>query len=126
MKVGFTTIEVKDLEASVSFYTKIMGLREVKRFSPHPAMQFVFVKGEDGGVLQLSKNSNASNEEPAGAHALKQIGIEVEDLKGMVDSLKENNVTFLTNLIETPAGVKMLFIKDPNDVTIELIEGFDL
>ena len=34
MKVGFTTIEVKDLEDSVDFYTKVLCLKEVKRFSP--------------------------------------------------------------------------------------------
>jgi len=33
---------------------------------------------------------------------------------------------FISKLIETPAGIKMLFIKDPNGVTIELIEGLEI
>ena len=126
MKVAFTTIEVEDLEASVNFYTRILGLKEVKRFSPHPALNFVFVQGEDGGVIQLTKNSNASKEAPTETNALKAVGIQVENLKGLVSSLKENNVEFNPKLIEAPTGIKMLFIKDPNGITIELIEGFEI
>lgn len=126
MKVGFTTIEVENLEVSVDFYTKVLCLKEVKRFSPHPALKFVFVQGEGGGIIQLAKNTNTLKEATTGIHALKGVGIEVENLKGLVSSLKENNVEFLGELIETPAGIKMLFIKDPNGVTIELIEGFEI
>ena len=126
MKVAFTTIEVKDLEGSVDFYTKVLCLKEVKRFSPSPAMKFVFVQGEDGGIIQLAENSNAPKEIATGIHPLKAVGIAVENLKGIVNSLKENKVEFVSELIETPAGIKMLFIKDPNGVTIELIEGFEI
>jgi len=126
MKVGFTTIQVKDLEVSVDFYTRVLCLKEVKRFSPNPTMKFVFIRGEGGGIIQLTKNSNALYEAPAGTPALKAIGIEVEDLKGLLDRLKENNVQLISELIENPSGIKMLFIKDPNDVTIELIEGFEI
>ncbi len=126
MKVGFTTIEVEDLEASVAFYTEVLCLKEVKRFSPYPELKFVFLQGEGGGIIQLAKNSNDLKEATTGTYALKAVGIEVENLKGIVSSLKENNVEFLGELIETPAGIKMLFIKDPNGVTIELIEGFEI
>jgi lactoylglutathione lyase len=126
MKIAFTTIEVKDLEVSVDFYTKVLCLKEVKRFSPHPALKFVFVQGEGDGVIQLSENLNASKEAHTGTQALKAVGIAVENLKELVTSLKENKVEFVSELIETPAGIKMLFIKDPNGVTIELIEGFEI
>ena len=126
MKVGFTTIAVEDLEASVVFYTEVLCLKEVKRFSPYPALKFVFLQGEGGGIIQLSKDFNDLKATTTGTHALKAVGIEVENLKGLVSSLKENNVEFLGELIETPGGTKMLFIKDPNGVTIELIEGFQI
>ena len=126
MKVAFTTIEVKDLEVSVDFYTKVLCLKEVKRFSPNPALKFVFVQGEGGGIIQLTENSNASKEAHDGTQALKAVGIATQNLKELVSSLKENKVEFVSELIETPAGIKMLFIKDPNGVTIELIEGFEI
>jgi lactoylglutathione lyase len=126
MRIGFTTIEVKDLKVSVDFYTKILKLKEVKRFSPNPAMEFVFVQGQGGGIIQLSKNSKALVEPSVGTHALKAIGIEVENLVELIVPLKAANVEFLGELIETPGNVKMLFIKDPNGVTIELIEGFKI
>lgn len=126
MKVAFTTIEVKDLEVSVDFYTRVLGLKEVKRYSPNPALKFVFVQGEGGGIIQLTENFNATKEDHTGTQALKAVGIAVENLKGLVSSLKENKVEFVSELIETPAGIKMLFIKDPNGVTIELIEGFEI
>ncbi|MBU3145203.1 VOC family protein [Clostridium sp. CF012] len=126
MKVAFTTIEVKDLEESVDFYTKILCFKEVKRFSPNPEMKFVFVQGEGGGIIQLAENANALKETPTGAHALKAVCIAVDNLKNLVSILKENNVEFISELIETPEGIKMLFIKDPNGVAIELIEGFEI
>lgn len=123
MKVGFTTIEVKNLEESVNFYTNILSLKEVKRFSPNPALQMVFLRGEGDGVIQLM-TSDASEEIATGAYALKAVGIQVENLKELANTLKEKNVKFLGNLMETPGNVNILFIEDPNGVRLELIEGF--
>lgn len=123
MKVGFTTIEVKNLEESVNFYTNILSLKEVKRFSPNPAIQMVFLRGEGDGVIQLM-TSDASEEVTTGAYALKAVGIQVENLKELAITLKEKNVKFLGNLMETPGNVNILFIEDPNGVRLELIEGF--
>lgn len=123
MKVGFTTIEVKNLEESVNFYTNILSLKEVKRFSPNPAIQMVFLRGDGEGVIQLM-TSDASEEIATGAYALKAVGIQVENLKELAITLKEKNVKFLGNLMGTPGNVNILFIEDPNGVRLELIEGF--
>jgi lactoylglutathione lyase len=125
MKVGFTTIEVQNLEESINFYTNVLSLKEVKRFSPSPAMQMVFLKGNNDGVIQLMK-TNTSDYSATSCGALKAVGIQVDNLTELAPMLKEKGVKFLGELRETPGNIKILFIEDPNGVRIELIEGFEI
>jgi lactoylglutathione lyase len=126
MKLGFTTIEVNNLDESIDFYTKILSLKEIRRFSPNPSIQMVFLSGDGGGIIQLVKTKNLGDNTINGGYALKAIGIEVDHLKELSFTLKEKKVKFLGELMENPGNVNILFIEDPNGVRVELIEGFKI
>ena len=126
MKLGFTTIEVNSLDESIDFYTNVLSLKEIRRFSPGPSMQMVFLSGDGGGVIQLVKTTDLENNTNNGSSALKAIGIEVEHLKELLVTLKEKKVKFLSELMENPGNISILFIEDPNGIRVELIEGFKI
>jgi len=121
MKVGFITVHVKNLEESVEFYKNAFGLCEVRRFSPEKGVNIVFLKDEEKGLIELIEN-NQMHEVNEGS--LVSIGFNVEDLNEVLKRLREKDIEIIRGPIEVPSGEKFVFIKDPNGVEIELIEGF--
>ena len=123
MKYGFVTISVKDMEESAKFYKDILGLEEARRFSPQPGVDIMFLKDESGSAIELI--THGGNDDAA-VRAAVSIGFEVESLEDTMAMLKEKNVVISRGPLGAPGGVRFLFVKDPNGVEIEFIEGFKL
>lgn len=121
MKMSFVTIAVKNMEESVRFYTEVIRLNVLKSFSPQPGVNITFLKGEDGGMVELIEYGHNSQNN---TKSIVSIGISVKDLDGEIDILKEKNIPIIRGPIKVPSGERFLFIEDPNGVEIELIEGF--
>ena len=126
MKISFTTITVRDLEKSVKFYTEIIKLNEVMRFSPQKGINIVFLKDEYNGKIELIEYEQNKKVEDSGNAAIVSIGFAIDDLDKSIKMLSESNIKITRGPIQTPSGTKFLFIKDPDGVEIELIQGFNL
>lgn len=126
MKVSFTTIAVRDLEKSVKFYTEIIKLNEVMRFSPQKGINIVFLKDEYDGKIELIEYEQNKEVDVSGKESIVSIGFAIDDLEKSMKMLNENNIKIIRGPIQTPGGQKFLFIKDPDGVEIELIQGFNL
>ncbi|MCK5051679.1 MAG: VOC family protein [Candidatus Cloacimonetes bacterium] len=126
MRVSFTTIAVKDLEKSVKFYTEITKLNEVMRFSPQKGINIVFLKDEDDGKIELIEYEQNKGVDVSGNASIVSIGFTIDDLDDSIKMLNEKNIKIIRGPIQTPGGQKFLFIKDPDGVEIELIQGFNL
>jgi len=121
MKVGFITIHVENLEESVGFYKNVFGLVEVRRFSPQKGVNIVFLKDEEMGLIELIENNHMTE---VNEGSLVSIGFNIVDLNEVLKRLREKDIEIIRGPIEVPSGEKFVFIKDPNGVEIELIEGF--
>lgn len=44
------------MEESTKFYTEILGLKEVRRFSPQPGLTIALFKGEGEAMIELIEN----------------------------------------------------------------------
>lgn len=124
MRFAFTTIKTNDLEGSLRFYEDIIGLREMRRINPREGVQCVFLKDENNSVIELveDKNNLPRSKEHKGEIS---IGFSVEDMDKALEMLKNKNIEIVSGPIETPGGVRLLFIEDPNGVEVELVEGFN-
>ncbi|RLG30589.1 VOC family protein [Methanosarcinales archaeon] len=122
MKVSYAAITVKDLEESVKFYTEILGLKEVRRFSPHERMTIAFLKGEGNGMIELIEGMDKSEWKIDSGQALLLVGLEVSDMDATVQALWGKGIDFTRGPIEVQGGTKIAFLKDPNGVGIELIQ----
>lgn len=123
MKYGFVTIAVKDMEESAKFYKDVLGLTEARRFSPQPGVDIMFLKDEAGSAIELIAHGG---DDSMGGRASVSIGFEVESLEATTAMLKDKNVPITRGPLGAPGGVRFLFVKDPNGVEIEFIEGFEL
>jgi len=52
MNFLFPTIEVKDLDKSMTFYMDIIKLEEERLFKPRKGVEIAFLRDEDGNLLE--------------------------------------------------------------------------
>ena len=118
MKFLHSMIRVRDKDASLHFYTELLGLKllyhidfEEGRFSLY------FLATEEGApLIELTHNWN--DREYSNGDNFGHLAFEVEDIYALCEKLDKNGVSIL----RPPRDGKMAFIKDPNFISIELLQ----
>ncbi len=121
VKWAYTGIRVKDLEASVRFYTDVLGMKEIARFmQPATKGTLVFLSMEEGGHhLELNHypaGSRFDTEYEAG-EGLDHLGFETDDLDRVLAEAKEAGYQAVLEM-EDPDH-RWAYIQDPNGIWIE-------
>ncbi|OZB40837.1 MAG: lactoylglutathione lyase [Acidiphilium sp. 34-60-192] len=120
-----TMIRVNDLQQSVDFYTKLLGMKELRRTDvPDGKYTLVFVGyGDESNhtVLELTYNYDTNHYDQGTAFGHFALG--VSDIHATVETLRAAGV----KISREPGPVKfgktvIAFIEDPNGYKIELIE----
>ncbi len=120
-----TMIRVNDLEESIDFYTKLLGMRELRRTDvPDGKYTLAFVgygSERDHTVLELTYNYGTDHYDQGTAFGHLALG--VSDIKATVEKLRAAGA----KIVREPGPVKfgttvIAFIEDPNGYKIELIE----
>jgi len=121
-KLIYTGIRVKDLEKSVEFYTKLLGMKETGRTEVDMTKgETVGLVSEDGGhLLELNyygKGSDFDTKYGVG-EALDHLAFQVDDLdKAIAEAAKAGYPVVLDMKTKTS---RWTYIKDPNGIYIEL------
>jgi lactoylglutathione lyase len=121
-KFAYTGIRVKDLEKSLEFYTKVLGMRVVSRTKIEAAKgEVVNLTTEDNGqVLELNFYSSDSeyNTKYEVGEGIDHLAFQVDDLdKAASEAEKAGFPVFLRMKTESS---RWAYIKDPNGIYIEL------
>ncbi|NOH78663.1 lactoylglutathione lyase [Vibrio sp. RE86] len=123
MKFLHTMIRVTDLEKSIEFYTKVLGMRVLDRTeNTQYRYTLVFVGYKEGGTtIELTHNWDTDQYDMGNAFGHLALG--VEDIYAACDSIKELG----GNVTREPGPVKggsthIAFITDPDGYQIELIQ----
>lgn len=123
MKFLHTMIRVTDLEKSIEFYTKVLGMRVLDRTeNTQYRYTLVFVGYEQGGTtIELTHNWDTDQYEMGNAFGHLALG--VEDIYSACDQIKALG----GNVTREPGPVKggsthIAFITDPDGYQIELIQ----
>ncbi len=103
MKIGFCTIAVKNLQESVQFYTEVLNLVEITRFSPQKGLNIVFLKDEEGNKIELIEYPGATQKEEESAGNVS-IGVISENLEETMQMLEVKNIQIVRGPIQTPGG----------------------
>ena len=120
-----TMLRVRDLDASVKFYTGFLGMKELRRHEvPAGEYTLVFVGyGDETShtVLELTYNWGKTDYEIGTAFGHLALG--VPDIYATCDRLRQEGV----KIAREPGPVKfgttvIAFIEDPDGYKIELIE----
>lgn len=125
MRILHTMLRVGDLQRSIDFYTRVMGMqviRTTERADQGYSLAFVGYGSElDGAVLELTYNHDVSSYELGTAYG--HIAIAVEDAYAQCERITEagGNVTRAAGPVKGGNTV-IAFVTDPDGYKIELIQ----
>ncbi|MEM3427446.1 MAG: VOC family protein [Nitrososphaerales archaeon] len=123
MKFLHTSITVKNMDATITFYTKHLGLKLLRRREiPENNAEVAFLTDEAHSTeLELTYWRDKKSYEEG--DQLDHLAFEVEDLDTTIKKMKNEGVEVAKEPYMLKGGSKRLaFIKDPNGIWIELIE----
>ncbi|HGM6860028.1 TPA: lactoylglutathione lyase [Serratia rubidaea] len=126
MRLLHTMLRVGDLQRSIDFYTKVLGMR-LLRTSENPeykySLAFVgYTEESDGAVIELTYNWGVDSYEMGSAFGHLALG--VDDVAATCDAIRQagGNVTREAGPVKGGTTV-IAFVEDPDGYKIELIEN---
>ena len=121
MYLHHSGIKSADIDRSLDFYTRIMGLEILERIDL-VGRRFYFI-GNDNTRIEIEQ-SNPGDEmiNVDTGYGLYHLAFAVEDLEALAARLKAESVKFIMEPMQLRADRKIAFIEDPDGVRIQLIE----
>ncbi len=117
MKFCWSTLNVKDLDESIAFYTEIIGLEVVRRFdSGHGEIAFL---GKGETQIELIQEVGKDRID-VGVDI--SWGFETENLDETLELFKVKGVKVLTDVIQPNPFIKFVMVSDPNGMKIQITE----
>ncbi len=123
MKFLHTSITVRHMEESLTFYTEVLGLQfERRRTIPENHAEIAFVRDPASGARVELTHWEGKDQFEVGEQ-LDHLAFEVEDLDRFLMKVRTKGVRVVKEPYRLSGGSsRIAFILDPNDVWIELIE----
>jgi len=129
MRILHTMLRVGDLQRSIDFYTKVMGM-ELLRTTDRPEQKYTlaFVGYGDesrGAVLELTYNYGVGSYDIGGGFG--HVAIEVDDAAAACAHVRDKAAVYGARVTREAGPVKggttvIAFVQDPDGYKIELIE----
>ncbi len=124
MRLLHTMLRVVDLDASINFYTDIMGMTLLRK-NEYPDGRFTLAflgygNEAENTVLELTHNWDADSYELGSAYG--HIAIEVEDVYAACDKIKAGGGKVVREAGPMKHGSTILaFVEDPDGYKVELL-----
>jgi lactoylglutathione lyase len=126
-RLAHTMIRVFDLDKSIDFYTRLLGMKLMRR-KDYPSGEFTLAfvgygNEDDNAVIELTHNWGQKEPYQLGT-AFGHMAIHVPDIYGVCRQLEKEGV----KIPRAPGPMKhggsvIAFIEDPDGYKIELIEA---
>ena len=123
-----TSIRTSNMERSIGFYTKFLGLTLLGRHEiPQNDAEIAFLQDPEGKGSKLELTFYRKQKKFTQAEYKDRVfdhnAFEVKDMKQTIAQLKKNKVTITDEPYQLrPGGSFIAFIEDPDGTLIELIE----
>ncbi len=119
MKLAHTMIRVKDLDATLDFYTNFIGLREVRRKEIGDEAVLVFLADEHENYhVELTYNNDGRDYDLGDQFG--HLAFFPDDLEKVVADVEARGWWYRRS--KSTVGSKYIFVKDPNGYDIEVLE----
>jgi len=122
MKYLHTMVRVADVDASLDFYCKQLGLVELRRYDSEQGrftLIFLAAPGDEDAQVELTHNWDP--EEYDEGRNFGHLAYEVDDIYALCQSLMNAGVT----VNRPPRDGRMAFVRSPDNISIELLQKGD-
>lgn len=125
LRIMHTMLRVKDLDASIRFYTEVLGMNLLRKLDfPEGKFTLAFVgygPEEETAVLELTYNYDHGPYDLGSGYG--HIALETKDIYATVEKLRAAGA----QIVREPGPMKhgkthIAFIKDPDGYMIELVQ----
>jgi len=125
----YTGIRVKDMDESIAFYTKILGMRlvEAREKTPPTEGEVATLKSADSEqLLELNwyREGSRFGTPYTNGSEVDHLAFDVENLNEWIGSLEKKGLKILVRPREIglESGWNEAFIEDPNGIWIEFLQ----
>ncbi len=120
MKLYHTMIRVRDLDQSLAFYEKFLGLEVTKRVELGEEATLVFLSDADRNYfIELTHNKDGRDYEPG--NQFGHLAFLTDDLDTIVEEVERENRWYRSSKPSAPS--RYIFVKDPDGYDIEILQS---
>lgn len=119
MKYLHTMVRVNDVEKSLDFYCKALGLKELRRREDEAGrytLIFLAAPGDEDAQVELTYNWDP--EDYGEGRNFGHLAYRVEDIYALCERLMAAGVT----INRPPRDGRMAFVRSPDNISIELLQ----
>lgn len=121
MKLEHVAINVAEPDLMAAWYVEHLGLR-IARHAPEPNHTY-FLADDGGSIIEIYRNPAAAVPDyPAIAPLMLHFAFSVGDIEAEIRRLVAAGATQHAAIEDTPAGDRLVFLRDPWQVTIQLVQ----
>jgi lactoylglutathione lyase len=124
MKIDHASITVKDMNESLNFYCKTLGLKlSSRREIPENKAEIAFVSSSDGDNIGIELTYWKEKKDWTDGDQLDHIAFIVDDTRKSVEEFRRKGVEIAKEPYSLSGSKSVIaFIKDPNGIWLELIQ----
>jgi len=117
MKLVWSTLRVKDLDATIAFYQEVLGLQVTRRFAAGPGTEIAFM---GAGGVELEFIADGSGKETNAGTDISW-GFAVDSLSECMALLEAKGIAYDGPTSPNPT-VRFIFISDPDGMRLQFAE----
>lgn len=122
MKYLHAMVRISNVEASLDFWCKAMGMVEQRRYEyPEGRFTLIFVAAPESPNSPVELTYNWDPEEYTGGRNFGHLAFGVDDIYAFCKRLQEHGIT----INRPPRDGRMAFVKSPDGISIELLQKGD-
>ncbi len=118
MKLAHTMIRVRDLEASIAFYSGFLGLNEVRRKGMNDATLVFLADVDEHHYIELTYNHDGRDYEAGDQFG--HLAFHADDLEAVVSDVEARGWWYRRS---QPDPGRYIFVKDPDGYDIEILQA---
>ncbi|GJL79491.1 MAG: lactoylglutathione lyase [Nitrospinaceae bacterium] len=116
-----TRLRVSDMDQSIRFYCKILGLQLLERKTSPRGSELAFLQAP-GTNSEIELCVYPASGEVKVPEDLVHLAFQVEDMEMCINRMKKAGVPITEGPVKTSSGSLFIFTEDPDKYEIELME----
>lgn len=119
MELAHTMLRIRDIDASLEFYCGFLGLHEVRRNDLGDEATLIFLT-DDSEKYHIELTFNKDGRDYLIGDQFGHLAFHVDDLDAVIEKVQENDWWYRKS--KSTASSKYIFLKDPDDYDIEILQ----